>query len=575
MDTLHSWYHEENDTNTTRVAKDAFEAAKGHFKQSSGLSIEEKEIVTNATRIEDVYQTVADLLAQYKGRTETSKTRKWLQRTSETICHYATVLDVFVQHHPEYVSLVWGTMKLLFVSAVNHAETLKLLAKSISQVAVRLPRINILSILYPTEQMRLAVENLYSCILNFLLMAHAWCNESKFRHIYHSFTRPHVLRYNDILERVTDCSNNIIELASVGSQAELRVMHKSHSSRLDNIISILETADKERKDQLGGLANVVSKLEGSQREQENKINIIISALETSGLTVNDLLVKMETFHTIQSSAQLNTNQQLSDLQRSQALSTLSLTFEDPDTCYKQHLFFRRRRASGMGTITSTNKFWLSSKLARCSASHESTLVVVKGAFMSRSAMQDFGVDVIEALASCAIPAVWALTSLEKSRSTSISTATDVVKYLTYQALRLRGVTETEKQMSLRYSQFHTARTQREWLQLFKQVITTLEGEVYLVVDLATMRPSLEGVDGFNFVQELNRMLTEISGDNMATKVRVILIAYEADWFGLLPEEVSRSIVSVRAARSPRPQTREMRHAINTRMFRSLEGGPTL
>lgn len=221
----------------------------------------------------------------------------------------------------------------------------------------------------------------------------------------------------------------------------------------------------------------------------------------------------------------------------------------------------------MGTITSTNKFWLSPKLARCSSSHDSSLIVVKGAFMSRSAMQDFGVNVIEVLASSAIPAVWALTSLEKSRSTSISTATDVVKYLTYQALRLRGVTETEKEMSLRYSQFHTSRTQRDWLQLFKQVITTLEGEVYLVVDLATMRPSLEGVDGFNFIQELNRMLGEISGGNMTTKVKIILLAYETDWFGLLPEEVSGSIVSVKAARSTRSQTREMRHAINTRMVR--------
>ncbi|KAI4864058.1 hypothetical protein F4820DRAFT_459078 [Hypoxylon rubiginosum] len=570
MEVIQSWYHEEDSSDKTRIANDAFEAVKKHFEQSSSLNDEEKKIVTDATQIEDVHHTVADLLAKYKDKTE--KTRKWLQRTAETICHYGTVLDVFVQHHPEYVSLVWGTMKLLFMSVMNHAETLKLLAKSISQVAGRLPRINILSLLYPTEQMRSAVEDLYSCILSFLLMAHAWCNESKLRHIYHSFTRPHVLRYGDVLERVTDCSNNIVELASVGSQAEIRVMHKSHTSRLDNIISILGATDKERKDQLDSLTYVVSRLEGSHREQEEKINSIISALEASGLTINDLLLKLETFHAIQASAQLNTNHQLSDLQRSQILSTFALTFEDPDTCYKQHLFFRRRRASGVGAITSTNKFWLSPKLARCSSSQDSSLIVVKGAFMSRSAMKDFGVDVIEALTSSAVPTVWALTSLEKARSTSISTAADLMKYLAYQALRLRGVAETEKQMALRYSQFHTSRTQKEWLQLFKQVITTLEGQVYLVVDLATVRPSLEGVEGSNFVQELIRMLGEISGSNMATRVKVILLVYEADWFKLLPEEVAESIISVKAARSTRSQTREMRHAVNTRVFRNSGPG---
>lgn len=54
-------------------------------------------------------------MAKYEAKAESSRTRKWLQGFSEAICHYNQVLDVFVQHHPEYVSLVWGTMKLLFI----------------------------------------------------------------------------------------------------------------------------------------------------------------------------------------------------------------------------------------------------------------------------------------------------------------------------------------------------------------------------------------------------------------------------------------------------------------------------
>lgn len=169
-------------------------------------------------------------MAKYEARAESSKTRKWLQGFSETICHYSQVLDVFVQHHPEYVALVWGTMKLLFVSAVNHAETLKLLSTSLLEVAQRLPRVEVFSMLYPTKQFCLATESLYAAILEFLLIAHAWCNESKFRHIYHSFTRPHELRYQDLLERITDCTNNILELADVGSHTEIRVMHVTHTN---------------------------------------------------------------------------------------------------------------------------------------------------------------------------------------------------------------------------------------------------------------------------------------------------------------------------------------------------------
>ena len=29
--------------------------------------------------------------------------------------YYGNVMDVLVQHHPEYVSLAWGTMKFFFV----------------------------------------------------------------------------------------------------------------------------------------------------------------------------------------------------------------------------------------------------------------------------------------------------------------------------------------------------------------------------------------------------------------------------------------------------------------------------
>ncbi|RYP70582.1 hypothetical protein DL771_005401 [Monosporascus sp. 5C6A] len=351
----------------TAVANEAFKAVKEHFEQSSSLHDQEKALVASTSSIEDVLQVVADSLAKYEAKSESSQTRKWLQRASETICHYGTVLDVFAQHHPEYVSLVWGTMKLLFVSVVNHGETLKLLAKSVSQFA----------------QMRLAVESLYKCILEFLRMAHAWCNESKFSHFYHSFTRPHGLRYNDLLERVTDYSNNIVELAAVSSQAEIHVMHKTQARKLDDIISTLKT------------------------ESRKKLDLIILLLEASGLTINDLLAKTETFHSIQTSAQLNTNQQLSELQLSQVLSTFLLRFEDPDKCYKHHLFLRNRRASGMGVNTSTNPFWLSPKLARWSSSHESSLAIIKGAFTSRLAMLDFGVDVIQTLTASAVLTVWA------------------------------------------------------------------------------------------------------------------------------------------------------------------------
>ncbi len=99
---------------TSTIASDAFKAAKAHFEQSSSLSDKEKSLINSSSCIEDVQQAVAGLVTKYASKNDSSKTRRWLQRTSETICHYGVVLDVFVQHHPEYVSLVWGAFKLLF-----------------------------------------------------------------------------------------------------------------------------------------------------------------------------------------------------------------------------------------------------------------------------------------------------------------------------------------------------------------------------------------------------------------------------------------------------------------------------
>lgn len=109
-----SWTGDESDGRPSAIASDAFNTVKAHFERSTSLSDQEKRLIASSSCIEDVQQAVTDLVAKYESKSDSSKTRKWLQRTSETICHYGTVLDVFVQHNPEYVSLVWGTFKLLF-----------------------------------------------------------------------------------------------------------------------------------------------------------------------------------------------------------------------------------------------------------------------------------------------------------------------------------------------------------------------------------------------------------------------------------------------------------------------------
>ncbi|KAF5599432.1 hypothetical protein FPANT_3409 [Fusarium pseudoanthophilum] len=480
-----SWY-KGDDANKADIAQEAFKSVKKHFEQSNSLSSDEKTLLGKKSSLQDVENAVSDAFAKYEAKSEASKTRKWLQKASESICHYGQVLDVFVQHHPEYVSLAWGLMKVMFISVVNHGETLKLLSKSLFEVAQRLPRIEHLSALYPTKNMKLAIESLYSCIMEFLLIAHSWCNESKFKHIYHSFTRPHELRYSDLLQRIETCTDNINELATVGSQTELRVMHNTQSTKLNEIILSLQTSEKTRQAQIDGLNCAISRLEISSRDHDRKLDLIMQWLEASGLTINDLLTKIETFHSIQTSAQLDTNQKLSSLQLSQALATFSQSLEDPKSLYKHHLFLRNRRASGRGAAISTNEFWLSPKLARWSSCPHSSLAIIRGSFTTRWAIQDFAIDIIQAATMMSIPAIWVLGSANKTSSNAMLSPVDLVRYLTYQALQIEGTVTTEKQMSLRHSQLEEAKTSQDWLELFKLIMQDLGGQIYVIVDLATI-----------------------------------------------------------------------------------------
>lgn len=44
-----------------------------------------------------------------------TKARLWLTGLSEKIVCYGNIFDVMIQQYPQYVSLAWGTFKLLFV----------------------------------------------------------------------------------------------------------------------------------------------------------------------------------------------------------------------------------------------------------------------------------------------------------------------------------------------------------------------------------------------------------------------------------------------------------------------------
>lgn len=71
------------------------------------------ELLATST-LGDVLDLVLNAKKRYDDASSKSRIREGLNAFSQRVLYYGNIMDVLVQHHPEYVSLVWGAMKFIF-----------------------------------------------------------------------------------------------------------------------------------------------------------------------------------------------------------------------------------------------------------------------------------------------------------------------------------------------------------------------------------------------------------------------------------------------------------------------------
>ena len=96
-------------------AREAF--AEGVKIFSSTLTIDPQKIclARQASCMEDVQSAVVDAKTRYDSGRQNHNVSMWLSKLSTRIGYYGNIMDVLVQHHPQYAALAWGAMKFLFV----------------------------------------------------------------------------------------------------------------------------------------------------------------------------------------------------------------------------------------------------------------------------------------------------------------------------------------------------------------------------------------------------------------------------------------------------------------------------
>ncbi|KAH7196525.1 uncharacterized protein B0J16DRAFT_1314 [Fusarium flagelliforme] len=408
-------------------------------------------------------------------------------------------------------------------AAQNHESTIALISKALSQIADSLPRVELITILYPTDRIRQAVSDLYASLVRFFIRAHEWCQEGTMRHLWHSITRPPELTYQDLLEDITAHSREIDQLAAASSRVEIRDI----SLKLNSIVSKLDS------------------LESPQSR----------AILDSNRTI---LAKLDTFQTLHSSALLDTNQRLSDLQFSQIMSQISDgKLGDPLEAFRYNVSVQIRH-DRIGMRETTNEFWQSPKLQVWSTAPESRTAIVKGGLRARHASRKFSVNIIQQLQSKNIPVVWALQDPEKYLQNTKGSSTDLFKHLILQVFKLSQDCTTENTMSLQCAQFHRANTENDWLQLLGSALLRARTQIYLIIDLAVIDHNLLPAEGFSWFTAFQTLFAEMVKRSPQLQVKVLLIGNSVS-FG--PSEAdtvpSDVVVPIRVTQPPIRRRRRM------------------
>ncbi|KAK6860767.1 hypothetical protein PG995_004403 [Apiospora arundinis] len=428
------------------IAQNAFDRGKEIIASELSEKDREKILSSRGTSIHEFMFTIFEAQSSYRSRKE-GKAYLWLERFSNRVVHYGAVLDVFVQHHPEYVSLVWGTFKFLFTTVVNHAELVKGLAKACSRIADSLPHADLSLILYPTPAMREAVAHLYAAIMKFALRALRWYGQGKSMHIVLAIASPWPLHFEEELRDIDHNSRRVQDLAQSASRAEIRELRfQVHQGRADQQLARVE------------LMNLKSTVEDGFK------------------SVTQHFLAMESLQTRISSDTTFSREMICHVQLGQILSLPfmeSLPTSGQCLAYCRSFWLRRRRVNRHHDVSVVD----TTSLQRWNQQEHLSIVVIES--QNATVAQDILVEIIGVLRNHGLAVLWALRPPNLQDST-LNTTMDIIRVLLYQALEVNtaamGSTHPITVPQLREASCHD-----DWLALFKRALQGCP-TVYAVFD---------------------------------------------------------------------------------------------
>ncbi|KAF2967363.1 hypothetical protein GQX73_g6195 [Xylaria multiplex] len=404
-----------------QLAELAFKEALEIFKQKLTNDPAKKtvasDVFTNST-LGDVLNTVLAAKRRYESASKETKFRDSLVAFSQRLLYYGNIMDVLVQHHPEYVSLAWGAMKFIFGAIVEHERTATTIVRALCDISDSLPSMEISLALYPTSVMKHLVSMLYAHIIRFLIRALKYYEESSLMRVVHSIARPATLRYDDLINLIRRDEEMVRRHATTSSQAEIRAVHNSILTLSTQLRTEADTTQAERQ-----------------------------AVQTQLAAIGDWMTQIRV--------------SLSEVQVKQALSMVSSQCViDHKSAFQSAAqicdapFFRQR--SGYNSAA----FWTSPKLKTWNQSKTSSAILLKSTFNQRSQIRSFCTEVVKQLLKDGTAVFWIFMSREQEYP-----LLETLRSLVYQALSLNYTSYTESSMGFQLKKYMEAHFEEDYLNI--------------------------------------------------------------------------------------------------------------
>lgn len=489
------WYLGDSNERWTDVAKDAYDAAVKILE--SELAFNERHTIwlRNQTSMKDVHEALSAAIREYDARPKDSKIRTWLASCSSRVMYYGAIFDTFSQHHPEYVSLVWGAMKFLFIGVLNHEEHLIELSKAVSRIADVLPRTELHSSLYPTARMKEAVSQVYAKIVEFSVLAIKWYKKGRFSHSISALTKPFSLKYKPLLDDITDRSRRVDQLANAASKAEIRDLHIQ-----------LAGLDRDLRNQLTGL----------NKQFVQFTEIVVAQGERQAL-------QNQSFYAFQSNYKHDFQRaQIEDMQST--VLTEEVGISDETLAYYRSMRNRRRQKTPTQLPRSaleTLKAWISDPA--------SSMLIAQGQGV-RTSSADFAADFLDTILGQGYPIIWALPSNTLEEGTARQTFVCILKSLISQCLNIEPAIVSEGGNPITMKHFKSVRSIHQWYDLFARCTTSFT-RLFIIIDMNLIECAAahqDGEDEYFKGDEFIERLSEIVSCRPQGGLKVVIASWKFD-----------------------------------------------